>query len=32
MTVITKIKNPALTAGDFDASLVISPQNNRGIY
>jgi hypothetical protein len=28
MTVTTKIKNPALTAGVFNASLVISPQNN----
>jgi hypothetical protein len=28
MTVTTKIQNSALTAGVFNASLVISPQNN----
>jgi hypothetical protein len=28
MTVTTKIENPVLTAGVFNASLVISPQNN----
>jgi hypothetical protein len=28
MTVTTKIENPALTNGVFNASLGISPQNN----